>query len=148
MVITQVKKEKRGTDVVESLLAVWESSVRASHDFLKEGDVEYLRPFVERGLQEVPLLFCVEESGMPVGFLGMEGDSIEMLFVAAEFRGRGIGSALMREALSRGALHVDVNEQNPQALGFYRHFDFEVTARDDVDGLGLPFPILHCELKK
>ncbi len=148
MVITQVKKEKRGTDVVESLLAVWESSVRATHDFLKEGDVEYLRPFVERGLQEVPLLFCVEESGMPVGFLGMEGDSIEMLFVAAGARGRGIGSALMREALARDACRVDVNEQNPQALGFYRHFGFEVTARDDMDGLGLPFPILHCELKK
>ena len=148
MVITQVKKEKRGADVVESLLAVWESSVRASHDFLKEGNVEYLRPFVEQGLQEVPLLFCVEESGMPVGFLGMEGDSIEMLFVAAGARGRGIGSALMREALARDACRVDVNEQNPQALGFYRHFGFEVTDRDDMDGLGLPFPILHCELKK
>ena len=148
MVITQVKKEKRGTDLLKGLLAVWESSVRATHDFLKEGDVEYLRPYVEQGLQEVPLLFCLEESGKHVGFLGMEGDSIEMLFVAAEFRSLGIGSALMREALSRGALHVDVNEQNPQALGFYRHFGFEVTDRDDMDGLGLPFPILHCELKK
>ena len=148
MVITQVKKEKRGTDVVESLLAVWESSVRATHDFLKEGDVEYLRPFVEQGLQEVPLLFCLEESGMPVGFLGMEGDSIEMLFVAAEARGRGIGSALMRQALALGASRVDVNEQNPQALGFYRRFGFEVESRDAIDSLGLPYPILHCALSK
>ncbi|MBQ4615931.1 MAG: GNAT family N-acetyltransferase [Mailhella sp.] len=148
MVITQVKKEKRGADFVEGLLAVWESSVRATHDFLKEGDVEYLRPFVEQGLQEVPLLFCLEESGMPVGFLGMEGDSIEMLFVAAEARGRGIGSALMRQALALGASRVDVNEQNPQALGFYRRFGFEVESRDAIDSLGLPYPILHCALSK
>jgi ribosomal protein S18 acetylase RimI-like enzyme len=79
---------------------------------------------------------------------GMEGDSIEMLFVHADFRGRGIGSTLMREALLLGASRVDVNEQNPQALGFYRCFGFEVAARDELDSLGLPYPILHCTLKK
>ena len=62
MEITQVKKEKRGTGLVDGLLAVWESSVRATHLFLREGDVDYLRPFVEQGLQEVPLLFYAEES--------------------------------------------------------------------------------------
>ena len=148
MEITQVKKEKRETGLADGLLAVWESSVRATHDFLKEDDVEYLRPYVEQSLREIPVLFCVEEADRPAAFLGMEGDSIEMLFVAAEFRGRGIGSALMREALSRGACRVDVNEQNPQALGFYRRFGFEVESRDAIDSLGLPYPILRCALKK
>ena len=146
MEITQVKKERRVTDLVDGLLAVWESSVRATHLFLREGDVDYLRPFVEQGLQEVPLLFYAEENGSPCAFLGMDGDSIEMLFVHADFRGRGIGSALMREALLQGARRVDVNEQNPQALGFYQRFGFEVTVRDEVDNLGLPYPILHCAL--
>ena len=148
MVITQVNKEKRGTNLVEGLLAVWESSVRATHFFLREGDVDCLRPFVKQGLQEVPLLFYAEENGAPCAFLGMDGDSIEMLFVAAEARGRGIGSALMRQALALGASRVDVNEQNPQALGFYRRFGFEVESRDAMDSLGLPYPILHCALPK
>ena len=148
MVITQANKEKRGTNLVEGLLVVWESSVRATHLFLREGDVERLRPFVKQGLQEVPLLFYAEENGAPCAFLGMDGDSIEMLFVAAEARGRGIGSALMRQALALGANRVDVNEQNPQALGFYRRFGFEVNSRDAVDSLGLPYPILHCTLSE
>ena len=148
MEIQHIRKEERIEDFVQSLLEVWESSVRATHGFLKEGEVEYLRPFVEQGIREVPLLFCVEENEMPAGFLGMEGDSIEMLFVHADFRGRGIGSTLMREALLLGASRVDVNEQNPQALGFYRCFGFEVAARDELDSLGLPYPILHCTLKK
>ena len=148
MEIQHIGKEERIEDFVQSLLEVWESSVRATHGFLKEGEVEYLRPFVEQGIREVPLLFCVEENEMPAGFLGMEGDSIEMLFVHADFRGRGIGSTLMREALPLGASRVDVNEQNPQALGFYRCFGFEVAARDELDSLGLPYPILHCTLKK
>ena len=148
MVITQAKKEKRETNLVEGLLLVWESSVRATHLFLREGDVERLRPFVKQGLQEVPLLFYAEENGAPCAFLGMDSDSIEMLFVAAEARGRGIGSALMRQALALGASRVDVNEQNPQALGFYRRFGFEVNSREAVDSLGLPYPILHCTLSE
>ncbi len=135
-------------DLVEGLLTVWESSVRATHLFLRKGDVDYLRPFVKQGLQEVPLLFYAEENGAPCAFLGMDGDSIEMLFVAEELRSQGIGSALMRQALTLSARRVDVNEQNPQALDFYRRFGFEVVSRDEVDGLGLPYPILHCELKK
>ena len=144
----QLIEKPRDEKLVLALLEVWESSVRATHGFLKEGDVEYLRPCVKQGLREVPLLFCAEERGMPAGFLGMEAEGIEMLFVHADFRGQGIGSSLMREALSRDACRVDVNEQNPQALGFYHRFGFEVVARDDVDSLGLPYPILHCELKK
>ena len=148
MEIQQIGKEERIEDFVQSLLEVWESSVRATHLFLREGDVDYLRPFVKQGIQEVPLLFYAEEKGAPCAFLGMEGDSIEMLFVAAEARGRGIGSALMRQALALGASRVDVNEQNPQALGFYRRFGFEVESRDAMDSLGLPYPILHCALSK
>ena len=135
-------------DLLPALLAVWESSVRATHDFLREGDVEFLRPYVEQGLGEIPLLFCALEDGRPIAFLGMAGDSIEMLFVHGDCRQRGIGSVLMREALARGARRVDVNEQNPQALAFYRRFGFEVASRDDTDSLSLPYPILHCELKK
>ena len=30
-----------------TLLKIWESSVRASHDFLPEGDIEALRPLLE-----------------------------------------------------------------------------------------------------
>ena len=134
--------------LLAALLDVWESSVRATHDFLREGDVDFLRPYVEQGLREIPVLLCALEEGRPLAFLGMAEDSIEMLFVYADFRHKGIGSALMREALLLGAIRVDVNEQNPQALGFYQRFGFGVVSRDGEDSLGLPYPILHCELKK
>ena len=134
--------------LLAALLDIWESSVRATHNFLRERDVEFLRPYVEQGLKEIPVLLCALDKDRPLAFLGMAGDSIEMLFVHADSRHKGIGSALMREALSLGARHVDVNEQNPQALGFYQRFGFGVVSRDGVDSLGLPYPILHCELKK
>ena len=146
MEICLIEKEVRPSELMEALLLVWESSVRATHDFLRKGDVEFLQPYVEQGLKEIPVLLCAFEEGHPLAFLGMAEDSIEMLFVHAESRDKGIGSTLMRAALSRGASKVDVNEQNPQALGFYQRFGFEVVSRDDVDSLGLPYPILHCSL--
>ena len=133
--------------LIPALLDVWEYAVRATHDFLRKGDVDFLRPYVAQGLKEIPILLCALEGSRLLAFLGMAGDSIEMLFVQAGLRHCGIGSALMREALELGACHVDVNEQNPQALGFYQHFGFEVASRDEVDSLGLPYPILHCELQ-
>ena len=132
--------------LIPALLDIWEYAVRATHDFLHKGDVDFLRPYVAQGLKEIPILLCALEGSRPLAFLGMAGDSIEMLFVQAGSRHCGIGSALMREALELGACHVDVNEQNPQALGFYQHFGFEVASRDEVDSLGLPYPILHCAL--
>ena len=147
MELKHIESEERD-GLLPELLLVWDSSVRATHNFLHEGDVDFLRPYVEQGLKEIPVLLCALEKGRPLAFLGMAEDSIEMLFVHADFRHKGIGSALMREALSLGARRVDVNEQNPQALGFYQRFGFEVISRDAVDSLGLPYPILHCELKK
>jgi putative acetyltransferase len=41
-----------------------------------------------------------------------------------------------------------VNEQNDQAVGFYRRMGFEVASRSAEDGLGQPFPLLHMELNK
>ena len=43
----------------------------------------------------------------------------------------------------KGALSVDVNEQNPQALAFYLQCGFVQVGRSPLDPAGRPFPILH-----
>ncbi|MEN0678671.1 GNAT family N-acetyltransferase, partial [Plesiomonas shigelloides] len=45
-----------------------------------------------------------------------------------------------------GATKVEVNEQNPLAVGFYEHMGFKVISRSPVDDMGKPFPILHMTL--
>lgn len=67
-----------------------------------------------------------------------------MLFVHADTRGRGVGRALLDHAVRElGVRTVDVNEQNEQAVGFYAHSGFTVTARSETDGEGRPYPLLH-----
>ena len=137
---------ERPETLINRLLSLWESSVRATHHFLSEKDILHLRPMAAEALRTVPVLMLAMEEEEPVAFLGMDGESVEMLFVDAAFRGRGAGGTLFREAVRRGARRVDVNEQNPQALSFYLHMGFVVSGRDDVDGLGLPFPLLHLSI--
>ena len=105
-----------------------------------------LRPLVRDGLSAVPLIAARDVRGRIDGFAGVAGDMLEMLFVHARARGRGIGRALLLRAVDAGVTRLDVNEQNPDGLGFYRHMGFEVVGRSPVDGQGRPFPLLHMSL--
>lgn len=80
--------------------------------------------------------------------MGIEGNKLEMLFVHPQCRARGLGKKMVNHALSLGVRYVDVNEQNPQAVGFYEHLGFCRFRRSELDGQGNPFPILHLKLKK
>ena len=132
--------------LLEALVSLWEGSVRATHDFLSEKDIVFLRPLVLNNISDVKTLFCIMEDGAPVAFLGMEDRHIAMLFVAAGYRGRGLGKALMIRALEAGVETVDVNEQNPQATAFYLRMGFRVADRSPLDPEGEPYPILHLRL--
>lgn len=129
------------------LVALWERSVRATHDFLTEADIEGLRPVVGEALADpgLEVWVLVDAADRPIGFLGLAGDDIAALFVDADMRGRGAGRRLVAHAQARrgGALTVDVNEQNPAAVGFYEALGFTVCGRSPLDGDGRPFPLLH-----
>lgn len=138
---------ERPAALVAALADVWERSVRATHDFLLPGEVERLRAVVPDALEGVPRLLVAEEAGTPVGFLGADGDFVEMLFVDPGWRGRGVGRVLMSRATEAlGAREVSVNEQNPQAVGFYEHLGFSAYRRTPVDDDGRPYPLLYMRL--
>ena len=131
----------------DALLAVWERSVRATHHFLTETDIESLRPLVREvfGTSALDLWVLTTDEDVPIGFLGMAGNKIEALFIAPEHFGAGGGRRLVAhaQALRGGELTLDVNEQNPAAIGFYQAMGFVVEGRSPVDDAGRPFPLLH-----
>jgi len=128
---------------------VWETSVRATHDFLKEEDILYFKPLIlTEYLPAMEHLFYIKnEKGRIVAFIGIQEKHIEMLFVHPDTRGKGLGKRLIFFAIQRYHIEtVDVNEQNEQGVGFYLNMGFEVTGRDTLDSSGKPFPILHMKL--
>lgn len=134
---------------MNNILKVWESSVRATHDFLTENHIISLKPEVKNGILYVNNFVCARnEKNIIEAFMGVHNNKIEMLFVDASCRGKGIGKQLVEYAKeSFNIKFVDVNEQNPQGVGFYKHMGFEVFKRSELDEQGNPFPILHMKLK-
>lgn len=139
---------ERTDDLVNALVGLWDKSVRASHHFLAEVDIRHLTPFVGEAIRGVETLLVLYQGSRPVAFMGVENRKIEMLFVAPDCFGNGFGKQLVRIAIEQyGVCYVDVNEQNPQAEGFYRHLGFRTFERTETDGQGNPFPILRMKLE-
>ncbi|WP_207455536.1 GNAT family N-acetyltransferase [Herbiconiux sp. SYSU D00978] len=126
------------------LLAVWRAAVEATHAFLTPADIEgYAARMLPEFLPAVDLVVA-ERDGVVVGFRGMAGHRIEMLFVDPAEHGRGVGTALLDDAArSHPVVDLDVNEQNPGAREFYRRRGFVEVGRSPVDGEGRPFPVVH-----
>ncbi|MBV6288494.1 GNAT family N-acetyltransferase [Pseudomonas aegrilactucae] len=130
------------------LVRVWEASVRATHDFLPDSYIVLLRELVRtRYLDAVMLICCKDARQRITGFAGVAAGRVEMLFIDPHHRGQGIGTRLLQFAINQlNAEQLDVNEQNPQALGFYLAQGFEVIGRSETDGMGQPYPLLHLRL--
>ena len=129
-----------------TLSSIWERSVRATHDFLDEDTIEEIKAALEPSYFPNVELYAVSHNGSLTGFIGLRNDMIEMLFIDIHSRGQGYGSSLIEFAFDRGATKVDVNEQNPMALAFYRSKGFKIIGRDSTDEAGRPYPILHLSL--
>lgn len=138
----------RTPDLLNRLLEVWESSVRATHLFLSNDEIKCIKKYVPQALNDIThLIIAKDEADSPVAFMGIENGTLEMLFISSEERGRGLGKRLIQYGIKRYAVErLAVNEQNPQAKGFYEHMGFRVYKRTDQDEQGKPYPLLYMSL--
>lgn len=139
---------ERTPQLIKQLTEVWESSVRKTHLFLSETEIMHIKEYVPNAIAEVAhLLIAENEQGCPTAFMGIENGRLEMLFVLPEERGNGIGKALLQKGISEYSVNeVTVNEQNPQAAGFYEHMGFKTYKRTSLDEQGQPYPLLYMKL--
>ena len=138
----------RTPQLIAGLLEIWEASVRATHLFLSDAEIAHIAEYVPAAMNGVTHLVVAENTpGRAVAFMGIEEGRLEMLFVAPEYRSKGIGKRLLRYGIDNyGIREVTVNEQNPQAVGFYRHMGFEAYKRTEHDEQGGPYPLLYMKL--
>lgn len=132
------------------LVQIWEDSVRSTHDFLPDSYIDMLKNLVLSRYLDAVMLICTKDVRQHItGFAGVSAGKVEMLFIDPRYRGQGLGRQLLGYAIEHmNADELDVNEQNPQALGFYLKQGFEVIGRTEHDGLGQPYPLLHLRLRQ
>ena len=139
--------EERTPEIMNVLMKIWEYSVRTTHDFLSGKEIDQIKEYVPQALSDVAHLIVAEdESGKMIAFMGIENQRLEMLFLLSAERGKGVGKQLLQYGIENyGIQELTVNEQNPQAVGFYRHMGFKTYKRTDYDEEGNPYPLLYMK---
>ena len=143
-----IEVTSRTPDLIDRLLTVWEDSVRATHLFLSDSEIKRIKEYVPQALSGVAhLVIAEDENGCAAAFMGIEDGMLEMLFISPKERGKGLGKRLLQSGIiNYGVKQLAVNEQNPQAKGFYEHMGFQVYKRTDFDEQGNPYPLLYMKL--
>ncbi|WP_416862835.1 glutamine-hydrolyzing GMP synthase [Helicobacter ganmani] len=139
--------------MLTALLDLWEDSVRVSHTFLTKQHIAEIKVEVKAALQSSQNIITATDKKDFLGFVGVEKNKIEMLFVASSVFRKGIGKALLKEALERylkdyPCILVDCNEQNTQGLAFYKSLGFEKVGMSEKDSAGRDFLIVHLKVNK
>lgn len=144
--MTRIEKIDQLTDSwKDEQIDVWGKSVRSSHHFLSEEDLNYYRPRIRDIYFDAVDLYVIRNPNM-VAFMGLSEDMVEMLFVLPSEKGKGYGSALLDFAFEEKHIRkIDVNEQNTEAYQFYINRGYHVVAKAEVDANGKPYPIVHLE---
>lgn len=121
--------------------------MRATHTFLSEAEIAEIKPFVPQAIAGVETLVVAAREDEPLGFMGVQDGRLEMLFLDPAARGRGLGRRLLEHGIEcLGVIELTVNEQNPQAVGFYEHLGFKTYRRTELDEEGRPYPLLYMRL--
>lgn len=148
MKIFEVKN--RTTTLINQLIEVWEDSVKATHLFLSNEEIKNIKKYVPQALKGVSHLIIIKnENNIPIAFMGIEDKKLEMLFIKNSERRKGLGKKLLNYGIENYNIkELVVNEQNPNAKGFYEHLGFRVYKRSATDKQGNPYPILYMILEK
>lgn len=102
---------------------------RSDAYYFREKTVPHLLAFYSRepGIVEHTVVY---DDGVVKGFVRVNGDVIEKLFVEPALQNRGIGDALFRYAVETlGGRRLWVLEKNPRAIRFYERHGFHMTDR-------------------
>ena len=104
----EIDKDNRTTEFINRLLQVWEASVRATHHFLTEQDIQNIKQQGEAALYGIDTLVVAFEEDIPIGFMGIQEKKIEALFLSPDQIGKGWGRLLIDLAIQQyGALYID-----------------------------------------
>ena len=125
-------------------------SVKATRLFLSKEEIENIKKYVPQAISKVSHLVIIEDdNNIPIAFMGINDTKLEMLFIKNSERGKGLGKQLLNYGIKN--YHVNelaVNEQNPNAKGFYEYMGFKVYKRTELDEQGNPYPILYMRLER
>lgn len=111
---------------IDEVSSIWLSANVEAHDFIPES---YWRENFDMVCEMLPqaelYVYCDDSTEKIAGFIGMNEEHIEGIFVKAEMRSNGIGKALLNFAKTKKErLSLNVYQKNSRAVSFYEREGF------------------------
>lgn len=121
---------------IDRAAEIWLNTNLKAHDFISE---QYWRGNFDIVKEMFPQaeVYVYESDGKMQGFIGLDGEYIEGIFVSDEMQSRGIGKALLDYAKSRKSeLRLNVYRKNIRAIRFYQREGFSVRSEGLDEAVG------------
>ncbi len=133
---------------LEPCIAIWRRASEVGHPFISGTDLDTDAALVREHYMPAAAIRVAEAGGRPAGFIALLDSFIGGLFVDPAAHGRGIGRALVTDAVrDRPVLDVEVYEVNAGARSFYARLGFQKTGRRETDDQGRLWPLLRLRLE-
>ena len=125
------------TNDTDAVVAVWRAATAVAHPFFAsdfiESEAENLRNIYLTHAQTRVMIW----EGQVEGFIAMIGSEIGGLFLDPKLHGRGLGRALVDDAVQQfGSLDVEVFERNTVGRRFYDRYGFRQIGLSNHEATG------------
>ena len=121
---------------IDRVAEIWLDSNLKAHHFIPAQYWKSNFGLVKEMLSQAEV-YVYENDKKIQGFIGLNGEYIEGIFVAVEMQSRGIGKLLLDYAKDRKSkLLLKVYQKNTRAVRFYQREGFEIQSEgldDDTD---------------
>lgn len=118
-------RELRKADI-SKVADIWLDTNRKAHDFIPAQYWNRNFEMVKESLPKAEVYVYENDKGIQ-GFIGLNGEYIEGIFVADRMQSHGIGKSLLSYVKDkRNKLHLNVYQRNTRAIAFYLREGFEI----------------------
>ena len=132
--ITMIRELQKAD--INKVAVIWLDTNIKAHYFIPaqywKGNFELVKDLL---LQAT--VYVYEDNQEIQGFIGLNGEYIEGIFVSDKMQSQGIGKRLLNYAKDkRNKLFLNVYQKNTQAISFYQREEFEIqhSGLDEVTG--------------
>ncbi len=115
---------------IDAILEIWLQTNIEAHNFISESYWRNNYSMVKDLLPKSEI-YVYEENEIIKGFVGLNDEYIEGIFVSQEYQGTGIGKALLDYIKTfKNTLTLSVYQKNQRAFNFYKREGFEVQSQN------------------
>lgn len=117
---------------IDDVMNIWITENIKAHSFIPNEYWKNNFEYVKNILPNAEIYVYLEDNFI-LGFIGLNDNHIEGIFVNSNYQGKGIGTDLLNKAKEiKQQLTLNVYKKNSKAIKFYQKNGFEIT-EENID---------------